>query len=232
MQSAAFAHPSYRSSPERAAAEQFLSGMQDAIERVKQRQKSELARMRKIGLKFVHKLDLSAARRLSPEEEALFAHRSRGIIRDFATMTRAIRQILVLEQELDGIRPARRDRKAKPDRSAWRHRQSHDRPGSPRDNLHEYYDYRPVGEAVGWIRETLSLDAPPDDPFMVTPRKSAAKPAKAAPPDPESQPSAEPAASPKPPRATHIPAANFSANPGDESVLTSPRHGLPPRGPP
>ena len=130
--------------------------------------------------------------RLSPVEEAVFARRSRGIIVDFVSVARAVRQIIVLEQELAGLRPTRRgvpgpkdalpDLPGLPELSALPALKTLPQifPARVGDDLHEYYDTQPVGEAVGWIRETLRIDAPANDPFMIRPsmiRQGRAEPA-------------------------------------------------------
>jgi hypothetical protein len=191
--------------------------------------------MRKVGMVFVHQLELSAKGKLDPEIETVFAHRSKGIIRDYASVARAVRQILLLEQELRGIRKPRRDRKAKPEKMAVNAQGKQDGKLRPLgDNLTEYYDFRPVGEAIGFIRKTLAIEPPENDPFPPPERKVA----EAAPPDPESeaQALAIPAVSLKPSPAIHAPAENFTRDLGHALVFMVLRPGpwtrQPPRGPP
>jgi hypothetical protein len=50
-----------------------------------------------------------------------------------------------------------------------------------RDDTNDWYDFRPMGEAVAWIRETLSIDPPMRDPFPPPPDKAEAAPIQPAP---------------------------------------------------
>jgi hypothetical protein len=223
--------------PNESPEDRLLAGIREAAQRVKDRQLYELRRMRKVGMVFVHQLERSAKGKLDPDVESVFAHRSKGIIRDYATVARAVRQILLLEQELRGIRKPRRDRKAKPEKAAVIAQTQGKQDGKLRplgDNLTEYYDFRPVGEAIGFIRETLAIAPPENDPFP----KPERKPAEAAPPDPESdtQAIAKPAVSLKPSPAIHAPAETFTQDLGHALVFMVLRPGpwtrQPPRGPP
>jgi hypothetical protein len=131
------------------------------------RQLDELARMRGIGMNYARQLERAAFGRLRAEEEAIFARKSRGIVNEFLGVARAVRQIVVLEQELAGLRPARRGpRVARAVASAAkRSRTGGGGLGPLRDDLGEIYDTRPVGEAVRWVRRTLGIAAPVGDPF-------------------------------------------------------------------
>jgi len=157
--------------PDSEAANDAVARMQAIVLEMTVRQLEELARMRAIGMTAVRQLERSMLGRLSPAEEAVFARRSRGIINDFVKVARAVRQIIVLERELAGLRPSRRGGIKAMKKPA-------EAPGLPRmktlprvfprsadDDLQEYYDHRPVGEAVGWIRGTLGIEAPEGDPF-------------------------------------------------------------------
>jgi hypothetical protein len=223
--------------PNESPEDRFLAGIREAAQQVKDRQLDELRRMRRVGMVFVHQLKLSAKGQLDPDIETVFAHRSKGIIRDYTAIARAVRQILLLEQELLGIRKPRRDRKAKPETAAVQQDAQGTQDGKLRplgDNLTEYYDFRPVGEAVGFIRETLAIEPPQNDPFPPPERR----PAEAAPPDPqaESQVLATPAVSLKPAPAIHAPAETFTQDLGHALVFMVVRPGpwarQPPRGPP
>jgi hypothetical protein len=236
MRAPAFIFQSMPTAPGVSAEDRLLAGIREAAQRVKDRQLHELRWMRRVGMVFVHQLKLSAKGRLDPEVETVFAHRSKGIIRDYATIARAVRQILLLEQELLGIRKPRRDRKTKPEKAAViAPAADSEQLGKLRplgDNLTEYYDFRPVGEAIGFIRETLAIAPPEDDPFPPPERKQA----ETAPPDPQSQALATPTVSSKPAPAIHAPAENFHRDLGRALVfmILRPGHGLrlPPRGPP
>jgi hypothetical protein len=229
--------------PNESPQDRLLAGIREAAEWTRDRQLLELGRMRRVGLVFVHRLELSAKGKLDPEIETVFAHRSKGIIKDYATVARAVRQILLLEQELRGIRKPRRDRKARAEKPAVTAQDAQGkRDGKLRplgDNLTEYYDFRPVGEAVGFIRETLDIAPPENDPFPKPERKTAEPAtAKAAPPDPQSESEAQPipAVSLKPSPATHAPAENFHRDLGHALVFMilrpAPWARQPPRGPP
>jgi hypothetical protein len=236
MRPAAFMFQALPTDPSVSAEDRFLAGIREAAQRVKDRQLHELRRMRRVGMVFVHQLKLSARGKLDPDVETVFAHRSKGIIRDYATIARAVRQILLLEQELLGIRKPRRDRKAKSEKvAAIAPAADSKQLGKLRplgDNLTEYYDFRPVGEAIGFIRETLAIEPPENDPFPPPERKQA----EAAPPDPESQALATPTVSSKPAPAIHAPAENFTQDLGHALVFMVVRPGpwarQPPRGPP
>jgi hypothetical protein len=221
--------------PNESPQDRLLAGIREAAQWTRERQLRELHRMRKVGMVFVHQLERSAKGKLDPEVESVFAHRSKGIIRDYATVARAVRQILLLEQELRGIRKPRRDRKARTEKAAAVAQGKQDGKLRPLgDNLTEYYDFRPVGEAIGFIRETLAIAPPENDPFP----KPERKPAGAAPPDPqaESEAQAIPAVSLKPSPATHAPAETFHQDLGHALVFMVLRPGpwtrQPPRGPP
>ena len=232
--------------PNESPHDRLLAEIREAAQWTRDRQLRELGRMRKVGMVFVHQLKLSARGRLDPEIETVFAHRSKGIIRDFATITRAVRQILLLEQELRGIRKPRRDRKAKPEQAAVIAQAEQDKQsGKLRplgDNLTEYYDFRPVGEAIGFIRETLAIEPPENDPFPKPERKTAepetakVEAAEAAPPDPQSEALATPAVSLKPSPVIHAPAETFHQDLGQALVFMVLRPGpwarKAPRGPP
>ena len=145
----------------------------------------ELARMRAVGMGWVKLLGQVLDGRIDPGFHPAF-FKSRGFVPDFVKVARAVRQIMVLEQELAGLRPARRrnpdedDERGsssgsrRPKRPRWRPR------GLLPDDTKDVYDGRPVGEAVGWIRQILGIKAPADDPF------------REAPPEPEHEPPAEP----------------------------------------
>jgi hypothetical protein len=229
--------------PNESPHDRLLAEIREAARWTRDRQLLELSRMRRVGMVFVHQLELSAKGKLDPEIETVFAHRSKGIIKDYATVARAVRQIFLLEQELRGIRKPRRDRKARTEQAAVKQDAQSKKNGKLRplgDNLTEYYDFRPVGEAIGFIRETLDIEPPENDPFPKPERKKAepAETAKAAPPDPESESQAEtiPAVSLKPSPVIHAPAETFHQDLGHALVFMVVRPGpwarKPPRGPP
>ena len=159
---------------EGAALDEAVRSLKATIVAMTASQLEELARMRAVGMQCVRQLDRRAHGRLDLLEEALFARGSRGVINDFVKVARAVRQIILLEQELAGLRPARRGgqnskagAKAPPDLRGMAAVKALDGafPKALGDDLLEYYDHRPVGEAVAWIRGTLGIAAPADDPF-------------------------------------------------------------------
>jgi hypothetical protein len=82
--------------------------LQRGIEEMTWRQQDELRRMRKLGMQFARKLDLCVTGRLSHDETVLLAKGRGGIIGNLFIVARAVRQIIVLERELAGLRPAPR----------------------------------------------------------------------------------------------------------------------------
>jgi len=177
---------------EREMLDNALCRLKGMVVEMKIGQLEELARMRAIGMDCARRLERRARGRLSPAEEAVFARRSRGIINDFVTVARAVRQIIVLEQELAGLRPARRDGRAQqsaqpapPNMPVLPRPKAMPSalPGVLRDDLQEYYDHRPVGEAVSWIRSTLSIEPPADDPFGARPQREVSVAPEAEPPE-------------------------------------------------
>lgn len=156
-----------------------LTKMHTAVIDMTIRQLEELKRMKAAGMLIVDRIDRTLKGKLTPAEEAIITRGRRGICKDFGTVARAIRQIIILEQELTGLRPIQRDR----DRPI----RYEDMPGvSDRakrayasgelsDDLVDYYDYRPIGQAIAWVRDTLDVDIPSDDPFPPPPKPEAAK---------------------------------------------------------
>lgn len=224
-----------------------LGIVRTAIARLTVLQLAELARMREMGMRYAEGLERWATGGSLPlAEELAYRRRSRGVIRDFVSVARAIRQIIVLEMELTGQR--------EPDRSRPRRRPEPDfdiapvgriRPLNPlaplRDNLGDAHDHEPVGIAVDWIRETLAIDTPENDPFL-TPasraRKEAAqREATQAAPDPDTYDPPQPQPRPTRRRRPIFPANAWSPSYGpDMSVAPMPptaeSPGTPPRGPP
>jgi len=148
-----------------------LHGLRELAMAITARQLQDLMAMRAVGMASVRQLERRMHGRLGPEEEKVFARRSGGIINDFVKVARAVRQIIVLEQELMGLRPSRRGKAvaiaklpALPSLPRSKGLPSIF-PTVLRDDTGDYYDTRPVGEAVGWIRETLGIEAPATDPF-------------------------------------------------------------------
>jgi hypothetical protein len=129
--------------------------------------------------------------------------KSRGLINDLDRVARIVRQIMVLEREVAGLRPSRR----RPPDGGGRGIKRDPRPGprKPRrrgrdplkDDTVDFHDFRPVGETVGWIRESLGVEAPANDPFNA-PRRATAKKQPPADPPPEPEAPEQAAAEPAP----------------------------------
>ena len=228
------------------AHDRMMAAIHAAAARAKDEQRAELRRMRQSGMFFVEQLKLSAQRRLSPEAEVVLVKRSKGIIRDFCNVARAVRQVLILEQELEGIRPSWRKTKTRllirplrlpPLPSPFGKLPDIDVGPLP-DDLADDYDTRPVGEAVAFIRETLGLDAPADDPFP-PPRLRPVAAAKPPEPGPTVAESSEIPAKPAPRKpARALPVSDLPIDrdlgPGPAIIVrrAPPRPHSPPRGPP
>jgi hypothetical protein len=162
---------------------------------------------------------------------------------------------MILQNELLGIRPSlrwspleRNPGQVGPSRSrssgAGRKRRSR-KPLN--DDTGDALDNRPAGHAVGWIRESLGMDAPPCDPFDAPRPKRKRQPEPAAqapePPPPECEPApAEPEAA-APMLAAEVTRArgraydlDFRDQPGEDLEIAPAnagvRAGLPVRGPP
>jgi hypothetical protein len=143
----------------------------------------------------------------TPAEAALLASKD-GLFVEFMRTSRAVRQVIVLEMELLGLRAAP-DRDGDPD--APRDfdeiglepgnfgREPRD-PGIVRND--GGYMYGPMEEVVARIRKDLRAEAPPNDPFAPRPAKAAAvktvtvtetetEPPKHPPPDGKAEPKAK-----------------------------------------
>ncbi len=201
-----------------------------------ERQLVELARMRAVGMRHVELIGKRVRGRLTPEQEKLFGRR--GAVKDLEVVTRAVCQIITLELEIAGLRPSKRKITWPPRREdfpgvseeAFReHSRRH------RYDTKEYYDYRPVGEAIDWIRTTLDIEPPPNDPFPLAPANDTADKAETA--ETKDEIAAEPPALPKRRKAA-LPAndpASPSATPdrpGWDAPDGGNRRRRPPRGPP
>jgi hypothetical protein len=147
----------------------------------------ELGRLRAIGVQGAERISLCFEGKLSAEDAAVVAGKD-GLPMEFCRTARAVRQVIVLEMELVGLRAAP-DREA--DREALKqvNRQDEDRPDrDPResDRLRDASDYSngPMEDVVARIRKDLHVEAPPNDPFAPRPRK-AAEPKETSPARPE-----------------------------------------------
>jgi|SRR5579859_1876393 len=219
----------------------ILVTLQEDTLALTQRQLRELGRMRGVAMKWVDRLEMVLDGRLDPDADPVM-RRSRGFISDLVQVYRAIRQIMVLEQELRGLRPSLRKPPREDDDDDGGEDEPFGPPGRrklkglaplrplrtvlPPDDQPDIYDRRPVDQAVGWIRETLNIDVPTDDPF--------APPAEASAPEPEA--AAEmPAVTEKRVRGRAYD-LDFRDQPGEDLDIGSAdgdaKAGLPVRGPP
>jgi len=170
------------------------------IARLTRARLKELDRMRDVA--FLHMEKLADACEALPREQvfsALLANAG-GQIMDFERLTRAIRQIMVLEFELRGLFNA-------PDRDAPRKLRlvKSDRPGFQPPDLEKFRfeldlerledvldirsDYRtgPLDQVVAGIRKTIGVEPPDNDPFappQKLPPATVKLPEKRAVPDP------------------------------------------------
>jgi len=151
------------------------------------RQLEELGRLRAIGMENIRALD-RAADGLPPDEAIRRLSGRHGMICEFDRAARAVRQVIVLELELVGLRSgpdrdaADRDDDDAPDADREFPEPRGDRYGDrerpERDDSHDPSDYRrgPLDVVVAEIRKTLGAEAPDDDPFAPPPgRRTGAK---------------------------------------------------------
>ena len=101
-----------------------------------------------------------------PETKALIG--GGCVVTELVRATRAVRQLIVLEQELTGQRPAP-DRDAEPKQREARSDDGADRGEAAegerlRDNLDDY-DNGPLDQVIARMRKLLRVAAPADDPF-------------------------------------------------------------------
>ena len=135
------------------------------VERETEAQLQDLNRMRAVGMGFIDRLDRRAQGLLRFDEEKAFES-SGDIFLGFARVSRAVRQIIVLEQEIFGLPqpPGLRavntnaPRATKP-ASAERDRE--DERDSERSDLNDLddYDNGPTGEVMARIRKTLDAES-------------------------------------------------------------------------
>jgi hypothetical protein len=153
-------------------------------------QLDELARLKAVAMGWVDRLEGWLDGKIDAATHPAFT-KSRGFINDLDRVARIVRQIMVLEREVAGLRPSRR-RPAddsggiKPDRRPGPRKPRRRGRDPNKDDTVDFHDFRPVGETVGWIRESLGVDAPANDPFNA-PRRATAKkqPPADTPPEPE-----------------------------------------------
>ncbi len=211
-----------------------LAKMQLAAIDMAEQQIAELERMKKVGMRIVDQIDRTLRGKPCLDDKTLFGRNSQGICGNFVMVARVIRQIDILLEELRGFRPPLRGRE-------WEEREEHLAKIQSRvsetarrryshglhDGIADYYDYRPMGQTVDWIRLTLAIAPPAVDLFKAEPEP---------PPDPEPEIIAQEPASPKRVRVSHVPAQEFPGEKPESDTVdeTTPsaRRTKPPRGPP
>jgi hypothetical protein len=160
----------------------------------------ELGRLREIGVRGAERISLCFQGKLSAEEAAAVAGKD-GLPMEFCRTARAVRQVIVLEMELVGLRAAP-DREADHEALKGLNRagEKDGRESDPGDheNLRDVGDYMngPMEDVVARIRKDLHAEPPPNDPFTPRPRKPA---------EPKNGPVAEPDLKPEAPKAASAP---------------------------
>jgi hypothetical protein len=163
------------------------------LARFMDRRMDELKRLREIGVQNAELLGQRAKE--DPCSKDLLGRN--GLAAEYSRVGRAVRQIMVLEMELAGLRKAPdRDRQPAAEDAAKNERPEDERQDgerSPRgdadallrDDINDY-DRGPLDQVVARIRKILRVEPPLDDPFVPgKPRDPAASaPAKATPPKP------------------------------------------------
>jgi hypothetical protein len=209
-----------------------------------ERQLTELGRMRAVAMGWTGRLEKVLKGKVDSTKDPAF-RRSRGFINDLALVFRVMRQIWLLEQELLGLRPSMRravPTEPSPADAPRNARGTGRRRRFPQgDDTADVYDQRPVGQTVGWIRQSLGMEAPPGDPFNARPPAPEPEAEPGPPPEPEPAPSEPEAAAPSPAaakkrargRAYDLDFRDEPGNPLDEAADDAAlRAGLPVRGPP
>ncbi len=99
------------------------------------------------------------------DQEMAMAIGGRGVVSEFCRVARAVRQVIVLELELTGQRPAPdRDAVREPREEAEEAPERGDDHWRLRDDLNDY-DNGPLDQVVAKVRKAVGLEAPADDPF-------------------------------------------------------------------
>jgi hypothetical protein len=154
---AAFANPPSNSHAADAAMEAFKGARLE-----------ELARMRRVGMACAERIGLAFAGGLERAEVAALAGKD-GLLLRFLRTQRAVRQIVILEMELVGLRQAPDRDRARQARAVARKtgggdaRERPERPEDLRDRSD--YDTGPYDEVVARVRRELGTAAPANDPF-------------------------------------------------------------------
>ncbi len=166
----------HKTSEESAAPAEATGGFShDALDGFRDSRLDELARLREIGIAGAERISRCMQGKATPAEAALLASKD-GLLVEFMRTSRAVRQVIVLEMELMGLRPA-------PDRDAPRgihapDAGANDNRGRPGDVLafgdigNDYdYNHGPLDEVVARIRKDLRVAAPAEDPFAPKARR-------------------------------------------------------------
>jgi hypothetical protein len=176
----------------------FPAGAGRVPDAVTEAQLAEIGRLKALGTRSLDAFEAMLARTNARDDIKLVIRRQGGLVSEYVRLLRAFRQAIILERELMGLRPPRVVRQPKPRRRASgddAENDLHERPDTaterdradPRDDW-DPLDYRPVGEAIDWIRRAVGAKPPEPDPC--------------APPDtgpaPEPEPPPQPAAAAKP----------------------------------
>jgi len=167
--------PGLRPSRPKPDLDKFPIGTPHALDERTEAQVAELRRLEELGFQCMRALGDRVERLDMDENIALFIRPKTGIISEFIRIERAIRQAIILQRELEGLRPPRvvrppRVRRADSEDDA--EDDLHERPDTaterdraePRDDW-DSLDYKPVDEATRWIRQALGAAPPERDPF-------------------------------------------------------------------
>jgi hypothetical protein len=149
------------------------------IAALRERQFAELARLRDLGMQTVETVSRWSTGDLTDGEVKALAGMG-GYVMEYCRAAKAVRQIIILELELAGVRegPDRegvkepREIDAQDDVEIERGEKEH----RERGGLYERgdYDNGPLDQVLAGIRKALRTDAPPDDPFK--PKRPRQKP--------------------------------------------------------
>jgi hypothetical protein len=178
-------------------------GEDPALARLRAERIAELDRLRKIGLEKAERLAKSQ-QNLPPEQGIKLLIGRNGAAEEFIRVTRAIRQLVVLEFELRGIFAAP-DRDAPPKAKILRFaRNPADRKRPDLDDFDHLddwkvrpdYDAGPLDAVVAEVRRILDAHAPEKDPFAPPAERKTPPAERKTPPAERETPKSEPAPRP------------------------------------
>jgi hypothetical protein len=161
-----------------------------AVEAYRQARLDELDRLRGLALGRAERIGLAFDGKLGAVEVAELAGRD-GLLSRFFRSERAVRQIVILEMELLGLRPAPdRDRVRDANEAAREPRAGElgaGEPGAAGCGWREGgdYDNGPYDQVVARLRRDLQTEAPANDPFAPPATRPAPEPAAPEPAAPE-----------------------------------------------